>query len=210
MPAGCPGVNPEILTPSGYPRSCCSKPGWRRSSPTSCAGWNASRICQRWHRAICRMCWSPGRDWDITPAPETCIKLPGLIAADYDGKIPDQYEELIKLPGIGPSSAADILSVAYGKDLAALDGNIKRVLARLFNMTDILDSPDFHCTVPGSSGTAPARREGRRFQPGDDGPGRNYLPAKESRLRGMPVDGAIARHFCRVFNWTGRCQNRAK
>ena len=46
-----------------------------------------------------------------------------------------EYDVLIQLPGIGPSSAADILSVAYGKDLAALDGNIKRVLARLFNLT---------------------------------------------------------------------------
>lgn len=70
-------------------------------------------------------------------------KAARMIAADFDGKIPDRYDVLIKLPGIGPSSAADILSVAYGRDLAALDGNIKRVLARLFNLTDILDSPDF-------------------------------------------------------------------
>ena len=70
-------------------------------------------------------------------------KAARLIAADYDGKVPDRYDVLIKLPGIGPSSAADILSVAYGRDLAALDGNIKRVLARLFNLTDILDLPDF-------------------------------------------------------------------
>jgi A/G-specific adenine glycosylase len=66
-----------------------------------------------------------------------------MIAAEYNGKIPDQYDQLINLPGIGPSSAADILSVAYGMNLAALDGNIKRVLARIFNLTDILDSPDF-------------------------------------------------------------------
>lgn len=65
------------------------------------------------------------------------------IVADHGGQIPDNYDLLIKLPGIGPSSAADILSVAYGKNLAALDGNIKRVLARLFNLVEVLDSPDF-------------------------------------------------------------------
>lgn len=70
-------------------------------------------------------------------------KAAKLVIDKFDGKIPNQYFHLIRLPGIGPSSAADILSVAYGVNLAALDGNIKRVLARLFNIGDVLDSPEF-------------------------------------------------------------------
>jgi A/G-specific adenine glycosylase len=65
---------------------------------------------------------------------------------NHDGKIPDEYDQLIRFPGIGHSTAADILSVAFGQAIAAMDGNIKRVLARLFNITDMLDSPEFIST----------------------------------------------------------------
>lgn len=70
-------------------------------------------------------------------------KAARLVMEKYDGKIPDEFEQLIRLTGIGHSSAADILSVAFGKDLAALDGNIKRVLSRLFNLTLSLETPEF-------------------------------------------------------------------
>ena len=66
-----------------------------------------------------------------------------IMMKDHDGKIPEDYDQLLRLPGIGHSTAADILSVAFGQTIAALDGNIKRVLARLFNIPDILDSTDF-------------------------------------------------------------------
>lgn len=55
-------------------------------------------------------------------------KAAGLIAAA--GSFPDTLESLLKLPGIGCSTAGAILSVAFGKPCAILDGNVKRVLAR--------------------------------------------------------------------------------
>jgi A/G-specific adenine glycosylase len=66
-----------------------------------------------------------------------------LVIEKYAGKIPSEYDQLIQLPGIGHSSAADILSVAYGKNLAAMDGNIKRVISRLFNLSLSLETPEF-------------------------------------------------------------------
>ena len=42
---------------------------------------------------------------------------------------------MIKLPGIGRYTAAAIASIAFGQDEPALDGNIRRVLARVFNLT---------------------------------------------------------------------------
>ncbi len=47
------------------------------------------------------------------------------------GSIPDSVEELRTLPGIGPYTAAAIASIAFGVSVAALDGNVARVLARL-------------------------------------------------------------------------------
>lgn len=49
----------------------------------------------------------------------------------YKGLIPDNYDALIQLPGIGPYTASAILSFAYGKDISVIDVNIRRVYARL-------------------------------------------------------------------------------
>ncbi|NWG02123.1 MAG: A/G-specific adenine glycosylase [Syntrophaceae bacterium] len=57
----------------------------------------------------------------------------------FHGKIPDNLEDLLSLPGIGRSTAGAILSFAFNKEAPILDGNAKRVLSRLF-------------AVPGNSG----------------------------------------------------------
>ena len=52
------------------------------------------------------------------------------IIEDYEGKLPDSYEKLQKLPGIGSYTAGAIASIAYGKPAPAVDGNVLRVLKR--------------------------------------------------------------------------------
>ena len=54
------------------------------------------------------------------------------IVKEHGGKFPETEEDLRALPGIGRYTAGAILSIAYGKDAAVLDGNVMRVLARLF------------------------------------------------------------------------------
>lgn len=54
------------------------------------------------------------------------------VYADYNGKLPGTVEELCQLPGIGRSTAAAIVSIAFKQPAAILDGNVKRVLARYF------------------------------------------------------------------------------
>ncbi len=53
------------------------------------------------------------------------------IATEHDGKVPDTYDAIRALPGIGPYTAAAVLSIAYGKAYGVLDGNVIRVLTRL-------------------------------------------------------------------------------
>lgn len=53
------------------------------------------------------------------------------IMEEYNGKMPETYEELIKLPGIGSYTAGAIASIAYGEAVPAVDGNVLRVLSRL-------------------------------------------------------------------------------
>ncbi len=48
------------------------------------------------------------------------------------GRFPEEVDELVTFPGIGPSTAAAIASLAFGKPAAILDGNVRRVLSRIF------------------------------------------------------------------------------
>jgi A/G-specific adenine glycosylase len=53
------------------------------------------------------------------------------IMEDYGGVIPAEYEELLKLKGIGHYTAGAIASIAYGKPVPAVDGNVLRVISRV-------------------------------------------------------------------------------
>ena len=62
------------------------------------------------------------------------------IVAEFDGRTPDELTDLLKLPGIGPYTAAAVLSIAYGKNHAVVDGNVVRVLCRLMNLQNRPDT----------------------------------------------------------------------
>jgi A/G-specific adenine glycosylase len=63
------------------------------------------------------------------------------VVADFDGQIPREIEQLRKLPGIGRYTAAAIASIAFNQDVATLDGNLRRVFARVFDISTPADSP---------------------------------------------------------------------
>lgn len=56
------------------------------------------------------------------------------IMEQHGGKFPAEFEQAVALPGIGRSTAAAILSFAFGQSRAILDGNVKRVLARYYGI----------------------------------------------------------------------------
>ncbi|MYG00596.1 A/G-specific adenine glycosylase [Candidatus Poribacteria bacterium] len=61
-------------------------------------------------------------------------KAAKIVVKDFGGVVPNEYSTFRQLPGVGDYSAAAVLSIAYNAPFAAVDGNIKRVLARLFMM----------------------------------------------------------------------------
>ena len=63
------------------------------------------------------------------------------VLQDHGGELPRTVSALRKLPGIGRYSAGAIAAIAFGLDEAALDGNIRRVLARFFDVTVPARSP---------------------------------------------------------------------
>jgi A/G-specific adenine glycosylase len=61
------------------------------------------------------------------------------VAENHGGKIPQDYEALRSLPGIGQYTAGAILSIAFNKPFPVVDGNVRRVLSRIYGWED--DSP---------------------------------------------------------------------
>ncbi len=61
-------------------------------------------------------------------------KAARMIVEELDGEIPSEYERFRKLPGVGEYIAAAVMSIAFNKSYAVADGNVKRVLSRIFLM----------------------------------------------------------------------------
>ena len=59
-----------------------------------------------------------------------------IIVNEYNGIFPKTYEEIKSLPGIGAYTAGAIMSIAYNQPFAATDGNVIRVLTRVYNVSD--------------------------------------------------------------------------
>lgn len=59
-------------------------------------------------------------------------KAAQVIEQEYQGEFPEEYELLLKLPGIGEYTAGAIASIAFGKRVPAVDGNVYRIYTRYF------------------------------------------------------------------------------
>ncbi len=83
------------------------------------------------------------------------------VMAEYGGKIPHTASELNRLPGVGVYTAAAVASIAFGEPVAAVDGNVERVLTRYLG----------HEPVPGAARSGQLRQEALRIvdpkRPGD-------------------------------------------
>lgn len=62
-----------------------------------------------------------------------------VVVRRHGGRIPDDPDGLRSLPGVGAYTAGAILSIAFGRRVAAVDGNVLRVIARLFAIEDPVD-----------------------------------------------------------------------
>ena len=61
------------------------------------------------------------------------LKCARVVTADYGGQFPQDHAALLKLPGIGPYTAGAIASIAFDQPYVVVDGNVERVMARMFD-----------------------------------------------------------------------------
>ena len=108
------------------------------------------------------------------------------VVSDWNGKFPDTEEALRTLPGIGPYTAAAIAAIAFDRPHAAVDGNVERVMSRVY----AIETPLARGKAPdqGKGAGAGAGETRRGFRPGPDGSWRHDLHAAHRQLRNMSVD----------------------
>ncbi len=69
-------------------------------------------------------------------------KCARVVVEQHGGKFPTTRLKLLELPGIGPYTAAAIASIAFGEAAAVVDGNVFRVLARIFGIDTPVNTPE--------------------------------------------------------------------
>lgn len=65
-------------------------------------------------------------------------KCAKMVCEDFGGHFPDEEEILLMLPGVGAYTAAAIASIAFGKAAVVVDGNIERIVSRVFRLQEAL------------------------------------------------------------------------
>ena len=119
-------------------------------------------------------------------------KAARIVTEQYGGQFPSTYEELIALPGIGDYTAGAILSIAFGKCVPAVDGNVLRVAARITgSRLDVLDAKNkklFHSWMEEAMSS---------LRPGEYNQALMDLGATVCLPNGEPLcDACPARDFC--------------
>ena len=107
----------------------------------------------------------------------------------FSGEIPRDRDALLSLPGIGPYTAGAILSFAFGKREATVDGNVRRVLCRVFGIQDPVDrGPGLRAVEANAKALVPAERPGDFNQALMD-LGANICTPRAPRCSACPLEG---------------------
>jgi len=87
------------------------------------------------------------------------LKCARIVADQHQGSFPQTEAELIQLPGIGPYTAAAIAAIAFDRPSTVVDGNVERVMARMFDVATPLPSAK-RALAKHAATLTPAKRPG--------------------------------------------------
>ena len=147
-------------------------PGCGGDSRTTSASLPASPTCRAGGGLGRRRLAALERAGLLRARPQSAARREGSGAGRGDFRI--RPRKSMRLPGVGPSTAAAIAAFAFGRRAAILDGNVKRVLARCFGI-------EGDKRAVGAGGEAPAGARHRDLHPGAHGPRRDRVHARRIR-----------------------------
>ena len=113
------------------------------------------------------------------------------VVARHGGAFPATEAELAALPGIGPYTAAAVAAIAFDRPASPVDGNVERVIARLYAVEE--ETAGRQARDPHACAALAAAAAAGRLRPGDDGPWRHHLHAEEPGLRAVPLPRRLRR-----------------
>jgi A/G-specific adenine glycosylase len=87
------------------------------------------------------------------------LKCARAVVADHQGRFPDTRDALLTLPGIGPYTASAIAAIAFDQPATVVDGNVERVISRMFRVETPLPASKPELTAHAARLT-PAERPG--------------------------------------------------
>ena len=116
-----------------------------------------------------------------------------ILSEHHGGRFPRTVSDVMALPGIGRSTAAAIMVFGFGERHAILDGNVKRVLARVRAIEGYPGSKPVADRLWEAAERLLPRKGRRSVHAGLDGPRRDGLHAFQSALRRLPRHPALRR-----------------
>jgi A/G-specific adenine glycosylase len=114
------------------------------------------------------------------------------VTREHDGRFPDTEQSLRQLPGVGPYTAAAIAAIAFDRPTMPVDGNIERVVSRLFAVEDELPKAKPHIQAFAQT-LLPSQRAGDAAQALMDLGATICSPKKPACVLCPMIDGCVAR-----------------
>ncbi len=85
------------------------------------------------------------------------------MVTEFQGQVPSDYSSLLRLPGIGPYTAAAVSSIAGNQDVPVIDTNVNRIFARLFNIQEPIKESGAQKTIQEIAGKLLPKGKARLF-----------------------------------------------
>ena len=195
--AGCRGgrrrASVPIRTGSGCPRSCCSRPASKRSGRILKNSSPAGRMSRRSDGPRSTTCCGCGPGSATTRGRVTCMPARWRCCATMAGCFRTAKKASRSLPGIGPYTAAAIAAIAFDRRTMPVDGNIERVVSRLYAVEDALPQAKPLIQQLAATLLGPARAGDEKSRAGDSAQalmdlGSVDLHAEEAGLRAVPAE----------------------
>ena len=138
--AACLGGSGAALIPihtsSLFRNSCSSRPPSKPSFPTFSVLWSVFPRFKVWPKRRWKKFTFTGRD---LARARSLHATAGIIVSQYGGKFPQTRQEVLKLKGIGSYTVASFLALAFNQPETVVDGNVIRIICRLYNLTEPVD-----------------------------------------------------------------------
>ena len=172
------------------------------------ASSRASRPSARLPRRRSTTCSSSGPGSATTRARATCMPARRRSPNGMADEFPDTEDGLRTLPGIGAYTAAAIAAIAFDQRASPVDGNIERVIARLFAVEEEL--PGAKPRIRALAGQLTPQRRAGDFAQAMMDLGATHLHAEEAGLRALSVDARLARRARAAIRRAFRARRRRR